>query len=190
MSKQAVRHLFLMFLLPVLFVACEAGSATPRTDEITTSPTEAASTVAPPTETGGPIAPTVDHASSVPPGDLWVWPVDGDLVTAFGPQHPVGIDIEAPPGTEVRAARAGVVTDVSDDPCCDGASLLVVEHEDGYQTVYGRLGAVSRPPGAVVASGDALGVVGASQSGDESHVHFELRRHGAYQDPLAFLPPR
>ncbi len=121
-------------------------------------------------------------------GDLWVWPVDGELERAFGPEHPEGIDILAPLDTEVRAARAGEVTFAGGDPCCDEGYHVIIQHEDGYETLYGHLGSFARQAGALVVVGDVIGTVETTGETDEPHLHFELHRNGVFQDPQNFLP--
>ncbi len=121
-------------------------------------------------------------------GDDWTWPVEGDLLTAFGPAHPEGIDIGVPLETEVRAAHAGVIAFAGGDPCCDKGFHVIIEHEDGYQTLYGHLGKFTRTEGTFVSSGDVIGTVGMTGEADEPHLHFELRRGGIFKDPLNFLP--
>lgn len=118
----------------------------------------------------------------------WVWPVEGDLKSAFGPEHPEGIDIRAPLETEVRAARAGQVTFAGGDPCCDHGYHVIIEHADGYETLYAHLGGGRLTSGTVVAAGDVIGTVGMTGDTDEPHLHFEIRRAEAYQDPLVLLP--
>lgn len=117
-----------------------------------------------------------------------MWPGQGDLLRAFGPEHPEGIDISAPLHTEVRAARAGTIIYVGGDPCCDRGYHVIIEHEDGYQTLYGHLGGFTLQEGASVNAGDAFGTVGMTGEADEPHLHFELHRNNTFQDPLSFLP--
>ncbi len=134
--------------------------------------------------------PAVSSPRAVPtldPGG-WVWPVEGDLKTPFGPDHPVGIDIRAPLEIEVRAAQAGAVTFVGGDPCCDNGYHVVIQHADGFETLYAHLDEFRSVAGALVDAGDVIGTVGMTGDTDEPHLHFEIRRAGAYQDPLNFLP--
>jgi len=131
-------------------------------------------------------------ASGAPPaaagGDEWTWPVEGELKTPFGPEHPVGIDIRVPVGTEVRAARAGEVTYVGGDPCCDYGYHAIIQHADGFETLYAHVSGFQVALGASVNAGDVIGSVGMTGETDEPHLHFEIRRAGAFQDPLNFLP--
>jgi|GEM_PF-657283 len=121
-------------------------------------------------------------------GDQWTWPVEGELKTPFGPEHPVGIDIRVPLETEVRAARDGAITFAGGDTCCDEGYHVIIEHEDGYETLYGHLAEFTRQEGSFVSAGDVIATVGMTGETDEPHLHFEIRRAGVYQDPLNFLP--
>jgi murein DD-endopeptidase MepM/ murein hydrolase activator NlpD len=113
----------------------------------------------------------------------------GRVSSAFGPRtlpgevqkmHQ-GVDIWAPPGTEVRAASAGTVVDVSPDGVRTGyGNTVIVEHPDGTLTLYAhlqRFGAGIQV-GAVVERGDVLGYVGATHAPSTSpmvaHLHFEV----------------
>jgi hypothetical protein len=133
-------------------------------------------------------APTQGAPPTAAGGDQWLWPVEGELKTLFGPEHPVGIDIRAPLETEVRAAQAGTATFVGGDPCCDNGYHVIIEHGEGFETLYGHLGGFQVAPGASVNAGDVIGSVGMTGETDEPHLHFEIRQAGAYLDPLNFLP--
>lgn len=121
-------------------------------------------------------------------GDAWAWPVQGEVTTGFSPDHPEGIDVLAPLDAEVRAARAGQVAFVGGDPCCDDGYHVIIEHDDGYTSLYAHLGGFRVEDGQSVEAGEVIGTVGTSGSTDEPHLHFEIRRGDVYQDPLSFLP--
>ncbi len=136
-----------------------------------------------------PITPAVPSQPGAASG--WVWPAAGTLANEFGPTHPLGIDIAAPAGTTVAAARAGTVTFVGGDPCCDYGYYVVIDHGDGYASLYAHLGDFLVGEGAYVNAGDAIGttgVTGGSEGIEGAWLHFEIRRNAVYQDPLSFLP--
>lgn len=137
---------------------------------------------------GTKLPPTQGPSRAATGGDQWTWPVEGELKTPFGPNHPVGIDIRVPIGTEVRAARAGEVTYVGGDPCCDYGYHAIIEHEGGFETLYAHVTGFQVDQGALVNAGDVIGAVGMTGETDEPHLHFEIRRGGAYLDPLNLLP--
>lgn len=97
-----------------------------------------------------------------------------------------GIDISAPVGTPVVAARAGVVVDTGYDRVY--GLYLVLSHDGGYQTYYGHLDAVEVELRDEVASGMLIGTVGDSGLSTGPHLHFEIRSRGRHQDPLRLLP--
>jgi murein DD-endopeptidase MepM/ murein hydrolase activator NlpD len=132
--------------------------------------------------------------------DGWRWPVEGRVVTHYrngedpyaAGQHR-GIDIAAPAGARVRAARSGTVTFFG----AIGRSGLTVSvrTSDGrFDTSYLHLAAAAVGRGDRVHAGDTIGTVGTSGRGSvaEPHLHLGVRAAGerhAYRDPLTLLPP-
>lgn len=92
--------------------------------------------------------------------------------------HP-GVDIQASPGTPVRAALNGEVSEVKEDP--ELGRLVVISHGD-ITGIYGKLGEILVSPGQVVQEGEIIGKVG-----DEGYFHFEVRRGGEPLDPVQFF---
>jgi murein DD-endopeptidase MepM/ murein hydrolase activator NlpD len=137
---------------------------------------------------GTPTASPVARPTS--PG--WRWPVDRlEVIARFGPLHPEGIDIAAPMGAPVYAANAGTVVFVGGEVCCGAGRHVIVDHGGGFESLYGHFGAVNVNPGDTVEPGDLLGWVGRTgdtEGHDQPFLHFEVRREGFPQDPLAFLP--
>ena len=128
----------------------------------------------------------------------WAWPVDretGVLTSGFGyRQNPLGgrgkmhngIDLAAPAGTTVRAARRGTV-------CFRGwqrgyGLTLILDHGRGLQSLYGHLRKVLVHDGAPVRRGAPIGEVGETGNATGPHLHFELRRNGKAFDPAPSLP--
>jgi murein DD-endopeptidase MepM/ murein hydrolase activator NlpD len=121
----------------------------------------------------------------------FIWPVDGPVIAPFGERgdvHHDGIDIAAAAGTPVRAARSGRV--LYSDELRGYGKLLILEHGDGYATVYAhdRLNAVT--VGALVHQGDAIAEVGDTGDSLQPSLHFEVRRDNVARNPLFYLPPR
>lgn len=130
-----------------------------------------------------------------------VMPVSGTVIRDYAMDHLTynattqdwrvhnGVDLAAPLGQAVGAARAGTVTAVYDDDYY--GVTVVVQHEDGYTTHYAGLAegpAVSA--GDTVAAGQTIGIVGATaliESAQEPHLHFEVCRNGEPMDPAGFL---
>jgi murein DD-endopeptidase MepM/ murein hydrolase activator NlpD len=97
-----------------------------------------------------------------------------------------GIDLAAPMGTEVLAARAGRVTAIQEDPAL--GLMLVVEHEGGWRTVYGHLSKVFAELNQRVLSGTIIGAVGSTGLSTGPHLHFEIRMGTVHKDPSSLIP--
>ncbi len=96
-----------------------------------------------------------------------------------------GIDIGAPEGTAVHAARDGSVAEVGTSPVL--GTYVVITHPGGWQTVYGHLSSVSVANGANVARDAVVGSVGSTGKATGPHLHFEVRRKGSAVDPFPLL---
>ncbi len=121
----------------------------------------------------------------------FVWPVQGGTVTSdFGPRgetHHDGIDIGCPLGTPVRAARTGNV--LYSDRLRGYGNLIILEHGDGYVTVYAHNQENRVQPGAQVRQGDVIATVGETGKANGANLHFEVRKDNVARNPLFYLPP-
>jgi len=97
-----------------------------------------------------------------------------------------GVDIAAPVGLDVYAARDGTVLQVEEDPQL--GKVVVLQHDGGYQTVYGHLSRILVALKQNVRSGTIIGNVGTTGYSTGPHLHFEIRRRGSSRDPLPLLP--
>jgi lipoprotein NlpD len=120
----------------------------------------------------------------------FVWPVPaGVLSSGFGPRgetHHDGIDISAPEGTPVRAARAGRV--LYADRLRGYGNLVIVEHDDGYATVYAHNRDNRTAVGARVRQGDVIAALGSTGKTSGPNLHFEIRKDNVARNPLFYLP--
>jgi murein DD-endopeptidase MepM/ murein hydrolase activator NlpD len=114
-----------------------------------------------------------------------LWPVRGPVTAEFGGKH-TGIDIAAPRGTPVRAAASGVVAEATTDSIL--GFVVVVNHRDGYATLYGHNSHLVVVPGQNVGAGEVVGFVGSSGRSTGPHLHYEVMRNGERLDPRLFLP--
>jgi murein DD-endopeptidase MepM/ murein hydrolase activator NlpD len=106
------------------------------------------------------------------------WPVRGEVISDFGPKgggrRNDGLDIAAAAGTPVRAAAGGKVVYSGGDVPGFGVTVLI-QHEDGWVTVYGNLQSASVRMQQVVRAGEQIGAVGTSGGAPRPQLHFEVR---------------
>lgn len=121
----------------------------------------------------------------------WVWPVRGDVITAFGQRQgrlkSSGIDIRTRAGVEIVAAGNGVVRKAG--PFLGLGKTVVIQHdrEGRFITLCGRIGKLAVSAGKQVRKGQTIGF--ASSVGDgESVVHFRMFKKGVPVDPRKYLP--
>ena len=117
------------------------------------------------------------------------WPVSGKLSSGFGRRargHHDGIDIVAPRGSPIYAARDGTV--IYADKLSGYGNVLIVEHAGGFTTVYAHNDANLVSKGARVRRGQAIARVGDTGHATGSHLHFEVRKQNVARNPLYYLP--
>jgi murein DD-endopeptidase MepM/ murein hydrolase activator NlpD len=141
----------------------------------------------PPPEEVSPVAPPEVLPPPVPVPS-WAWPATGRLTNVFSPRHPLGIDISMVVGTPLAAAMSGQVVFVGGSACCSYGYHVIIEHADGYETLYAHLSEVYVANGQWVTVGEIIGRSGNTGYSTGPHLHFEIRRNGVYRDPLAYLP--
>ena len=119
----------------------------------------------------------------------YLWPARGVVTSRFGTRwrrHHTGVDIAAPRGTPIHAARDGRVVRVG---WYGGYGLMVVlDHGDGMETWYGHASAVLVRVGQEVRRGQVIARVGCTGACTGPHVHFEVRVRGEPVNPLRYLP--
>ncbi|HUY19045.1 MAG TPA: M23 family metallopeptidase [Candidatus Binataceae bacterium] len=124
------------------------------------------------------------------PPHSFSWPiVDGVVSSGYGIRHGVmhdGVDIAAPVGTPVHAADAGVVAYVGH--LRGYGNVVIIEHRNGFVTVYGHDAVNQVQVGERVARGQVIGEVGTSGHTTGPNLHFEVRHDNLAYNPLRFLP--
>ena len=98
------------------------------------------------------------------------------------------IDIGAPTGAPVVAARSGIAISYPDTGGGYG-NHIVLDHGSGYFTLYGHLSAIGVSTGQAVATGDYIGQVGATGNVTGPHLHFEVR-YSSVGGPWSYSIPR
>lgn len=116
-------------------------------------------------------------------------PVKGPVRHAFGQDRSAGLDwqgwlIGAEAGTEVRAVAYGRVAFA--DWLRGYGLLLIIDHGDGFMTLYGHNESLLLDAGQWVEAGETISVVG-SNPGNTQGSYFEIRRNGKAVDPAAWL---
>jgi murein DD-endopeptidase MepM/ murein hydrolase activator NlpD len=135
----------------------------------------------------GSAGPRFSTAAKVPQ----YWPLDdtgfltrGQVGGTGTEAHP-GIDIAVPTGSIVRAAAAGSVAEAGQDP--EYGWFVLLQHADGYQSMYGHLSRRLVARGDSVTPGQVIGLTGSTGRSTAPHLHFEIRRQGASLDPLTMV---
>jgi murein hydrolase activator len=122
------------------------------------------------------------------------WPVKGQVVGGFGKtkHHEFstevfrkGLEIEAPVGEEIRAVEKGKV--VFADRFSGYGKMLIIDHGDRYYTVYAHLSDFLKKNGDSVRRGEAVALVGDSDSLAGSKLYFEMRKDGKSIDPAPWF---
>lgn len=121
-------------------------------------------------------------------------PVAGELANRFGGQRAdtgtawKGLFIRASTGSAVKALGPGSV--VFADWLRGFGNLLIIDHGDGYMSLYGNNEAVLKQEGEQVAAGEVIATVGNSGGNPESGLYFEVRYHSRPIDPLEWVGQR
>lgn len=145
---------------------------------------------------GAAIPPVAATLSTADLGKL-DWPVDGRIIYQFGRDTLRnggviiwnGIGIAAPAGTAVNAVEAGTVA-MAQRLGTYGLSVIV-EHGDGYYSLYMQLKSAAVSPGQKIIKGQVVGTVGGENSDRGAHLYFEIRgRNQIALDPMAWLRRR
>jgi murein DD-endopeptidase MepM/ murein hydrolase activator NlpD len=122
----------------------------------------------------------------------FAWPLStGTIASAFGPRGATyhdGVDIACEPGAPVRASRAGRI--LYSDTLRGYGNLIIVEHDDGYATVYAHNRENRAAVGLAVRQGDVIATCGESGESSGPHLHFEVRKDNIARNPLLYLQLR
>lgn len=116
------------------------------------------------------------------------WPVNGRLLARFGETRGDdarakwdGVMISASVGSQVRAVHGGRVVFAD---WLRGAGLLVIlDHGNGYLSLYGHNQSLLKRAGDIVKAGDAISTVGDSGGQDNAGLYFAIRQQGRPSDP-------
>jgi murein hydrolase activator len=115
-------------------------------------------------------------------------PLAGKIILGFGQEHlgrdSAGVRISAPRGTQIRSVARGRVA--FSDWLRGYGLLLILDHGDGYMSLYGRCESLLASEGEWVEAGAAIALAGDSGGASDTGLYFELRHRGQALDPAAW----
>lgn len=137
----------------------------------------------------------ISVASRPRDGQAYTWPVPGhySISSPFGYRvHPIlgyskfhsGIDIPAPSGTPIVAAKSGTV--ILSRLMSGYGNVIMIDHGDTV-TVYAHCSALNKTVGDSVSAGDVIAFVGSTGLSTGAHLHFEVRVNGSPVNPLGYV---
>ncbi|MEE1037722.1 MAG: peptidoglycan DD-metalloendopeptidase family protein [Eubacterium sp.] len=143
-------------------------------------------------QSGGGYVPEVkDEASS----SGFLWPVPGyyRVSSEFGwrylngyRDYHLGIDIPAPTGTPVVAAKAGRVIATGGQHWSYG-NIVIIDHGNGVATAYAHNSSIVVSTGQIVSRGQTIALAGNTGNSYGSHLHFEVRINGTVVNPRSYV---
>lgn len=118
----------------------------------------------------------------------FIWPADNHLLSGndYWSGH-LGIDIAAVDGARVYAADSGVVV-FSGWATGGYGNTVMIDHGNGYQTIYAHLSSAAASCGRSVGQGGTIGYAGSTGNSTGTHLHFEVRFQGGFVNPWYVLP--
>ncbi|MBQ4070241.1 MAG: peptidoglycan DD-metalloendopeptidase family protein [Alphaproteobacteria bacterium] len=118
------------------------------------------------------------------------WPVRGKVLSDYGAKSNGlfndGVNIAAKRGTAVVAAENGVVAYAGNEVKGMG-NLIIIQHSDGWMTVYAHLDSMTVRRGAKVNVGQKIGTIGSTGKVDTPQLHFEIRKGTKAYNPSQYL---
>lgn len=120
----------------------------------------------------------------------FIWPTAQHWVSGneYWDGH-LAIDIAAVEGAPVWAADTGTVTMAQGGWNYGYGNVVMIDHGNGYITLYGHLSQINVVPCQGVAAGTLIGLAGNTGNSFGSHLHFEVRLNGGFVNPWYVLPP-
>ena len=116
----------------------------------------------------------------------FAWPMSGYITQRFWEGHRA-IDIGSPLGTPIVASDSGFVA-IAQWSDVGYGRMIIIDHGNGYQTLYAHLSAFFVEAGQSVAKGQDIGKCGVTGNSTGPHLHFEIIKQGVRRNPLIYLP--
>jgi murein DD-endopeptidase MepM/ murein hydrolase activator NlpD len=114
------------------------------------------------------------------------WPASGLITNYFSRSH-LAIDVASKAGSAVLAAADGVVI-VSGEKTGGFGLTVIIDHGDGYSTLYSHFESIGVAVGDHVTQGKPLGEMGCTGTCTGPHVHFAIYYEGGAVNPINYLP--
>ncbi|MGF9699319.1 peptidoglycan DD-metalloendopeptidase family protein [Paenibacillus sp. MABNR03] len=117
----------------------------------------------------------------------FAWPVSNATMSSsfgqrWGRQHK-GVDLVG--NRDVKSADEGVVTFAGQKS--GYGNVIIINHRNGYETLYGHLDSIGVKVGQVVEKGESIGVMGNTGRSTGTHLHFEIIKNGTPENPMTYL---
>lgn len=137
--------------------------------------------------------PRLRRANAVVAAAGYRWPISNFTITSYFGRRGVfqrfhtGIDLAAPAGTRIYAARAGRVVTAGWSRFGYGLHV-VIDHGGAQETLYAHMSRIAVRSGQWVDRGEIIGYVGSTGWSTGPHLHFEVRVRDVARNPMAYLP--
>ncbi len=120
------------------------------------------------------------------PGDgRFIWPTQG-IITQRPVSYHMALDIANSSLPPIGSADGGTVV-LTEKQRYGYGWHIIIDHGNGYQTLYGHLSDIYVSPGQAVSKGSIIGRMGSTGRSTGTHLHFEIRKGGVLLNPLGFL---
>ena len=126
-------------------------------------------------------------ASAVKGSGAFAWPTSGNVSQGYWGGH-AAIDISSWTGAPVAAADGGFVSFVGRGWNSGYGNHIIIDHGNGYTTLYAHLNSIYVSPGENVTRGQQIGAAGNTGNSTGPHLHFEILYQGVRRNPYSFLP--
>lgn len=173
-------------VVSTLDTAAGQGAADGPADAPPAAPPAAEAGEAPAPEPAEP----ADPGPVAPVDDMVVTSPFGDRINPLAPgylEFHTGTDFGAVTGTPVKSMLGGTVVEAGWHTNGGGGLRVVVDHGDGVETTYNHLNSIDVSVGQELEAGAVVGGVGSTGNSTGPHLHFEVLRHGNYEDPMGWL---
>jgi murein DD-endopeptidase MepM/ murein hydrolase activator NlpD len=131
--------------------------------------------------------PSTPGAPVVTGSGKMTWPTSCQRITQYFQFRHSGLDIACPFGQPIYAADAGTVSRAQSGWNGGYGTMIIVDHGNGTQTLYGHLSALYVKVGDKVAKGENMGAMGSTGRSTGSHVHFEVIVGGVKRNPISYI---